>query len=68
MMLKTLKCLKEVMREKRNVRMPPHTSAQYLECHSPASRLCNVLHQPIEVCFPRRKRRLHIVLAVMGEG
>ena len=31
MMLKTLKCLKEGMREKRNVRMPPHTSAQYLQ-------------------------------------
>ena len=30
MMLKILKCLKEGMREKINVRMPPHTSAQYL--------------------------------------
>ena len=30
MMLKILKCLKEGTREKRNVRMPPHTSAQYL--------------------------------------
>ena len=30
MILKTLKCRKEGMREKRNVRMPPHTSAQYL--------------------------------------
>ena len=30
MMLKTLKCRKEGMREKRNVRMSPHTSAQYL--------------------------------------
>ena len=30
MILKTLKCRKEGIREKRNVRMPPHTSAQYL--------------------------------------
>ena len=31
MMLKILKCLKEGTREKMNVRMPPHTSAQYLQ-------------------------------------
>ena len=30
MMLKILKCLKEGMSENRNVKMPPHTSAQYL--------------------------------------
>ena len=31
MILNILKCRKEGMREKTNVRMPPQTSAQYLE-------------------------------------
>ena len=34
MILKTLKCRKEGIREKRKVRMPPHTSAQYLHHES----------------------------------
>ena len=34
MMLNILKCRKEGMSEKKNVRMPPQTSAQYLEAFS----------------------------------
>ena len=43
MMLNILKCRKDGIREKKNVRMPPQTSAQYLEASWVLKLLCVAL-------------------------
>ena len=52
MILNILKCRKEGMREKKNVRMPPQTSAQYLEAISISNSACVSVTQIKYTCQP----------------